>query len=170
MYAFIKLYRRALSRSDSVRGQRHHADDPVSSSQQLRCGVVYTDTTHGAQGTRQQQPPTAAGSFWDSRNARKYLIGTLDHMRHWPSLPLGWVGRVSRPYTGLPDHALRLSQGVRSKEITPEATREGTPKGARHLGLLSSDTSHGLQSRRSLAPNPPHMQPINIHTIRFPRR
>ena len=73
-----------------MRGQRHHADDPVSSSQQLRCGVVYTDTTHGAQGTRQQQPPTAAGSFWDSRNARKYLIGTLDHMRHWPSLPLGW--------------------------------------------------------------------------------
>ena len=98
------------------------------------------------------------------------IQGTLDHMRRWPSLPLGWVGRVSRPYTGLPDHALRLSQGVKSKEITPEATREGTPKGARHLGLLSSDTSHGLQSHRSLAPNPPHMQPINIHTIRFPRR
>ena len=45
----------------------------------------------------------------------------------------------------------------------PEATREGTPKGARHLGLLSSDTSHGLQSRRSLAPNPPHMQPIHTN-------
>ena len=91
-----------------MRGQRHPADDPVSSSQQLRCGVVYTDTTHGAQGTRWQQPPTAAGSFWDSRNARKYHIGTFDHMRHWPSLPLGRVRRVSRPYTGLPDHAYAL--------------------------------------------------------------
>ena len=107
-----------------MRGQRHHADDPVSSSQQLRCGVVYTDTTHGAQGTRRQQPPTAAGSFWDSRNARKYLIGTFDHMRHWPSLPLGWVGRVSRPYTGLPDHAYALIARGGDQKKSPSRLHE----------------------------------------------
>ena len=74
---------------------------------------------------------TAAGSFWDSRKTRKYLIGTLDHMRHWPSLPLGWVGRVSRPYTGLPDHAYALVARGEIKRNHPRGyTRRNSQRSA----------------------------------------